>query len=176
MCTDRTTSCGNTLRRHIGRTNRFTLAVYWRISVKISVSATEFLSPQQVAKILSDLIFFCHMLLRQNSFAKTKIFSKILQYTRSDLSLRRVAETCFCDLSPKVYRPLDMRTRRQFRQCRFLYKAEKVPSQNKRHNSSNSRRRVFHPRGLISRLISAACNQAYTRAITRRAHWVKGLL
>ena len=136
MCTDRATSCSNTLRRHIGGTNRF--PVYWRISVKISVSETEFLSPQQVAQVLSDVGFFCDMLLRQNSFAKTKIFSDILQYTRSDFSLRRVAETCFCDLSPKVYRPLDMRTRRQFRQCLFfLHKAEKVRFQNKRHKSSN---------------------------------------
>ena len=104
-------------------------------------SATEFLSPQQVAQILSDLIFF-HMLLRQNSVAKTKIFSKILQYTRSDFSLRRVAAavTWSCNLSPSVHRPLDMRTCRQFRQRLFFQAAillERVPSQSKRHKSFN---------------------------------------
>ena len=45
------------------------------------------LSPQQVAQIQSDLIF-CYLLQRQNSVTETKIFTKILQYTRSDLSLR----------------------------------------------------------------------------------------
>ena len=59
----------------------------------------------QVAQILSDLIF-CNVLLRQNSVAETKIFTKILQYTRSDLSLRRAVTTCCCNLSPSVYRPL----------------------------------------------------------------------
>ena len=33
--------------------------------------------------------------------------TKILQYTRSDLSPRRVAATCCSDLSPSVYRPYD---------------------------------------------------------------------
>ena len=107
--------------------------------MKIFASATEFLSLQQVAQILSDLIFF-DMLLRQNSVAKTKIFSKILQYARSDLSLRRVAATWSCNLSPTVYRPLDTRTCRQFRQ-RLFFEAtislERVPSQSKRHKSSN---------------------------------------
>ena len=46
------------------------------------------------------------MLLRQNSVAETKIFTKILQYTRSDLSLRRAVAICCCNLSPSVYRPL----------------------------------------------------------------------
>ena len=48
------------------------------------------LSEQQVAQILSDLIL-CDLLLRQNYVAETKIFTKILQHTRSDLSQRRVA-------------------------------------------------------------------------------------
>ena len=39
------------------------------------------LSPQQVAQIQSDLIF-CDMLQGQNFVAETKIFPKILQYTR----------------------------------------------------------------------------------------------
>ena len=46
------------------------------------------------------------MLLRQNSVAETKIFTKILQHTRSDLSLRRAVATCCCNLSPSVYQPL----------------------------------------------------------------------
>ena len=90
-----------------------------------SLSLQQNLSPQQVAQIQSDVIF-CDLLQRQNSFAETKIFTKILQYTRSDLSLRRVAATCCCNkspilytwsylvtatcccnLSPSVYRPLD---------------------------------------------------------------------
>ena len=58
----------------------------------------------KVAQILSDLIF-CDLLQRQNYVAEIKIFTKILQHTRSDLSLRRVAATCCCNLSPSVYRP-----------------------------------------------------------------------
>ena len=50
--------------------------------------------PQQVAQIQSDLIF-CDLLQRQNSVSETKIFTKILQYTRSYLSLRRVASPYF---------------------------------------------------------------------------------
>ena len=49
------------------------------------------LSPQQVAQILSDLIFLRHV-------AAPKIFAKIVQYTR-------VATTCYCNMSPSVYRP-----------------------------------------------------------------------
>ena len=60
------------------------------------------LSPQQVAQIQSDLIF-CGLLQRQNSVAATKISTQILQYTRSDLSLRRVAPTCCCNYSPDLY-------------------------------------------------------------------------
>ena len=59
------------------------------------------LSPRRVVQILFDLIF-CNMLLRQNSVSETKIFTKILQYTRSDLSLRRVVATCCCNLSSSV--------------------------------------------------------------------------
>ena len=64
-------------------------------------------SQQQVAQILSDLIF-CDLLQRQNYVAETKIFTKILQHSPSDLSLRRVAATCCCNLSPSVYRPLTL--------------------------------------------------------------------
>ena len=54
------------------------------------------LATQQVAQIQSDLIF-CNLLQRQNFVAETKIFTNILQYTRSDLSLRRVASLCCCN-------------------------------------------------------------------------------
>ena len=51
---------------------------------------------QQVAKnqIRQNL---CDLLLRQNSVAETKIFTKLLLHTQSDLSLRRVAVTCCCN-------------------------------------------------------------------------------
>ena len=54
---------------------------------------------QQIVQIQSDLIF-CDLLQRQNSVAATKIFTQILQYTRSDLSLRRVVPTCCCNYLP----------------------------------------------------------------------------
>ena len=57
---------------------------------------------QQVVQIQSDLIF-CDLLQRQNSVAATKIFTQILQYTRSDLSLRRVVPTCCCNYLPDLY-------------------------------------------------------------------------
>ena len=75
------------------------LRVCWRIFVSL---CNRILSPQQVAQILSDLIF-CNMLLQQTSVAETKIFTKILQYTQSDSSLRCVAVTCCCNLLPSVY-------------------------------------------------------------------------
>ena len=61
------------------------LRVYWRIFVKIFVSAAEFYHSNKLHK-LYDLIF-CDMLLRQNSVAETKIFIKIVQYKQSDLLL-----------------------------------------------------------------------------------------
>ena len=77
-------------------------------------SCNRILLPQQVAQIQSDMIF-CDLLQRQNSVSETKIFTKIFQYTRSDLSLQLVARpvhmewsvapTCCCNLSPSVYRP-----------------------------------------------------------------------
>ena len=77
------------------------------------------LSPQQVAQIQSDLIF-CDLLQRQNSVAETKIFTKILQYTRSDLSLRRVASPCCCNQSPDLYTWSDMSLRRVAATCRLV--------------------------------------------------------
>ena len=72
---------------------------------------------QQIVQIQSDLIF-CDLLQRQNSVAATKIFTQILQYTRSDLSLR---------YSPNVLVPLlpDLYTRsgllpRRLATCRLV--------------------------------------------------------
>ena len=61
---------------------------------------------QQVAKNQIRLNLW-DLLWRQNSVAATKIFTKILWYTRSNLSLRHVASPCCCNLSPSVYRPLN---------------------------------------------------------------------
>ena len=64
--------------------------------------------PQQVAQIQSDLIF-CDLLQRQNSVSETKIFTKILPYTRSDLPGRFVAATCRLTLLLQlVARPVHM--------------------------------------------------------------------
>ena len=91
---------GDQLQQHVAATHRSdkSLRVYWRIFVKIFVSATEFCRRNKSQK-LSDLIF-CAMLLRENSIAETKIFThrKKSIYTRSDLSLRNVAATCCCNL------------------------------------------------------------------------------
>ena len=64
------------------------------------------LSLQQITKKQIRLNL-CDLLWQQNSVAATKIFTKILQYTRSDLLLRCVASPCCCNLSPSVYRPLN---------------------------------------------------------------------
>ena len=77
------------------------------------------LLPQQVAQIQSDLIF-CDLLQRQNSVAETKIFTKILQYTRSDLSLQRVASPCCCNLSPDLFTWSDLSPRRVAATCRLV--------------------------------------------------------
>ena len=69
------------------------------------------LFPQQVVQIQSDLIF-CNLLQRQNSVAAIKIFTQILQYTQSDLSLRGVAATCCCNYSPDLYTRSDLSPRR----------------------------------------------------------------
>ena len=55
------------------------------------------LSQEQDAKNQIGLNL-CDLLRRQNSVAETKIFTKFLQYTRSDLSPRCVAATCWCNI------------------------------------------------------------------------------
>ena len=54
---------------------RHPLRVYWRIYVKIFVSATE-LSPQKVAQILSDLIFLRHVAATKLFLLRSKDFYK----------------------------------------------------------------------------------------------------
>ena len=97
VCTGRATSCSNTLRRQIA-------SCVVHDFCRKSVSAIEM---QQVAKnqIRPESDNLCDFLRRQNSVAETKILTKILQYTQSDLSLQRVAATCCFNLSPSMYRP-----------------------------------------------------------------------
>ena len=82
--------------------------------VKIFVSTTEFCrSNMHVAKSQITLNWG-DLLRRQNSVVETRIFAKILQYTRRDLSLRpvhkewSVATTFRRNLSPSVFRPLSV--------------------------------------------------------------------
>ena len=84
---------GDKLQQHVAATRRFVCAGEFCENLCLR---NIILSLQQVAKnqIRQNL---CDLLLRQNSVAETKIFTKILLYTRSDLSLRRVAVTCCCN-------------------------------------------------------------------------------
>ena len=85
-------SSGDKLQQHGEATRRSnkSLRVHWRIFVKIFVFATKFCrcNKSEKNKIRLNLYDF---LRRPNSVAATKIFTKILHYSRSDLSLRRVA-------------------------------------------------------------------------------------
>ena len=93
------TCCGNTLQWQIA------LCVLEKFCKNLCLCNIIFL-PWQVAQMLSNLIFW-NLLLWQNSWhAETKIFTKILQYRRSDLSLRCAVATCCCNLLPSVYQPL----------------------------------------------------------------------
>ena len=69
------------------------LLVYWRIFVKVFVSTTEFCRRKMLQKIKSDRIYATccsdKILLHCQRF-----FTKLLQYTQSDLSLRVVVATC----------------------------------------------------------------------------------
>ena len=101
MCAGRATSCSNKVSRHVAATNRFvcTGEFLWKS-----------LSPQQnfvaaTSRKKSNQTESVRLVVATNSVAATKIFTKILQYTRRDLSLQYVAATCRCNLSPSVYRP-----------------------------------------------------------------------
>ena len=95
MCTGRATSCSNKVRRHVAATNGF---------VCTGDFLCKSLSPQQNFVAATS----CKKSNQTESVRlvlATKIFTKILQYTRSDLLLQCVAATCCCNLSPSVYRP-----------------------------------------------------------------------
>ena len=84
------------------------LLVYWRIFVKkLFVCCNSILSGNKSHKFCL-ISFFCNMLLQQNSFAETHLFSQKFSnqegICRCDV-LRRVPATCSCNLSPGVYRP-----------------------------------------------------------------------
>ena len=90
------------------------LRLYQRISVKISVSATELCCHNRWYKF-SLIWLFRDLLQRQNSVVETKIFTNILQTTPSDLSLRRDAATC-CE-SPDLHTRSDLSPRRIAATC-----------------------------------------------------------
>ena len=88
-CAGRASCCSNKLSlRRIAWTSGFVCTGDFLVKICL---CNRILSPQQVAQILSDLIFLRHV-------AVTKIFAKIVQYTR-------VAATRYCKLSPSVFRP-----------------------------------------------------------------------
>ena len=101
MCTGRVTSCSNKVRRHVTATNRFvcTGEFLWK-SLSLwqnFVAATSRKKSNQTESVrLVAATKFC---------CSDKDFYKVLHYTRSDLSLQRVAATCCCNLSPSVYQP-----------------------------------------------------------------------
>ena len=106
MCTDRATSCSNTVRRHVAATNH---------SVCTGESLWKSLSPQRnfvaaTSHKKTNQTESVRLVAATKFCCSDKHFLKILQYTRSDLSLRRVASPCCCNLSPSVYRSLNSRS------------------------------------------------------------------
>ena len=86
---------GGKSQQHVSKTRRsdkITACVQENFCENLCL-CNRILSPQQFAQILFDLNF-CNILLRQNSVAETKIFTKILLYTRIDF----VATTCLRDM------------------------------------------------------------------------------
>ena len=86
VCTGRATSCTHMSLRQIASCVLETCCENLCLCDRI-------LSLQLVAKKKT----LCDLLRRQNSITATKIFTKGLQYTRSDLSLQKVAATCCCN-------------------------------------------------------------------------------
>ena len=69
------------------------LRMYWRIFFwKCLPLRQNFVAATSQKKYM--FIYMCDLLRLQNSVAAAKIFTKILQYTRGDLSLQNVAATC----------------------------------------------------------------------------------
>ena len=96
----------NKLQQLVGTTCRSDklLHVYWRIFVKLFVSATS-----RKNQIRLNL---CNLLQQQNFVAATTmILPRILQYTQSNLSLWHVAATCrlvYCVSGPLIIRQASM--------------------------------------------------------------------
>ena len=90
VCAGWATSCSNTLLRNIPATNGF-VYVYSRILVKKSLSLQQNLLPQQVAQILSDLIF-CDMLPRHVAATSHLVCTNLSTYKKYS-SLKKP----FCD-------------------------------------------------------------------------------
>lgn len=89
------------------------LHVYWSLHfcenlylhIYIYIRTTEFCCCNKSQKN-QMILNLCDLLLGQNFVAETKIlFTKIIHYTQSDLSLWCVTVTCCCSLSPCVYWP-----------------------------------------------------------------------
>ena len=82
-------------RQQVAATHGKSICVYGRIFVKSFVSATEFCChPLMLQHVTQNQIRLnlCNLLQLQNSVAKTKISTKILQNTRRDLSLQHVVQ------------------------------------------------------------------------------------
>ena len=101
MCTGRATSCSSKVRRHVAATNCFmcTGEFLW-ISLSpqqnfVAATSRKKSNQTESVRLVAATKFCC----------SGKDFHKFLQYTLSDLSLQRVAATCCCNLSPRVYRP-----------------------------------------------------------------------
>ena len=92
------TCCNNTSQRQIAS------CVLEKLGENLCL-CNGILSLWQVAQILSDLIFL-QQVAATKFCCRDRDFHKIFQYTWSNLSLRRVAATCCCNLSPSVYQPL----------------------------------------------------------------------
>ena len=88
---------GDKLQQHVAATRRSdkSLRVCRRILWKSLSPQHNFVAATSRKK--SNQPHLCDLLLRQDSVAETKIFTKIFLYTRSDLSLRHVAVTCCCN-------------------------------------------------------------------------------
>ena len=95
------TSCCNMLWQHIMETNHFvcTGEILWK---NLSLQQNFVAATSHTNSVWFD---FLQHVAATKFCCRAKIFTKILQYTRSDLLLRRAVATCCCNVSPSVYRP-----------------------------------------------------------------------
>ena len=85
------------LRRLVAATHRL---VYWRIYVKIYVSATEFCRRNKSQKFcLAGLIFFVHVAAANFCCGDKDFYKNSPVHPKRLMLLRRVAATCCCNLS-----------------------------------------------------------------------------